>query len=90
MDPPASPHESLNAGNYNDGNSYTVLEQVAFARFVVDSLTANSIPFVVNEGGSFMITKLPDGLTACSRSSMDLCARDNVSDADRQDKGAKI
>lgn len=53
MDPPASPHESLNAGNYNDGNSYTVLEQVAFARFVVDSLTANSIPFVVNEGGEF-------------------------------------
>lgn len=41
------------AGNYNDGNEYTVLEQVAFATFVKDELDRNKIPFAINSDTHF-------------------------------------
>ncbi len=41
------------AGNYNDGNDYPVEEQVAFARYMTDSLTGAGIPFAVNSDSHF-------------------------------------
>lgn len=32
-------------GNYNDGNDYTIEEQVAFASYMTRQLTAAGIPF---------------------------------------------
>lgn len=40
-------------GNYNDENDYTIPEQVAFARFVTESLEAHHIPFAVNSDTKF-------------------------------------
>lgn len=40
-------------GNYNDGNDYTVEEQVVFARFVTQQLTEAAIPFAVNSDTKF-------------------------------------
>ena len=41
-------------GNYNEGNTYTVDEQVAFASYMTQSLTDAGIPFAINSpvGGS--------------------------------------
>ncbi|MGN0482812.1 MAG: glycoside hydrolase family 5 protein [Lachnospiraceae bacterium] len=41
------------AGNYNDGNDYTVSEQVKFATFMVQQLTKAGIPFAVNSDTKF-------------------------------------
>lgn len=41
------------AGNYNDGNDYTIAEQVKFASFMVQSLTKAGIPFAVNSDTKF-------------------------------------
>lgn len=41
------------AGNYNDGDEYTVLEQVAFAAFVKDELDRSKIPFAINSDTHF-------------------------------------
>lgn len=41
------------AGNYNDGDDYSIEEQTAFARFMVDSLDAAKIPFAVNSDTKF-------------------------------------
>lgn len=41
------------AGNYNDGNDYTIEEQVNFASFMVQSLTGAGIPFAVNSDTKF-------------------------------------
>lgn len=40
-------------GDYNDGDNYTIEEQVAFARFMVQSLTEAKIPFAVNSDTKF-------------------------------------
>ena len=40
-------------GNYNDGNDYTVSEQMEFASFVVSALNSKRIPFAVNEGSKY-------------------------------------
>lgn len=41
------------AGNYNDGNDYTVQEQVKFASFMVQQLDKADIPFAVNSDTKF-------------------------------------
>lgn len=41
------------AGNYNDGNHYTVQEQVNFATFMTAQLTKAGIPFAVNSDTKF-------------------------------------
>lgn len=40
-------------GNYNDGNDYSIQEQVEFARFVTESLDSAGIPFAVNSDTKF-------------------------------------
>lgn len=40
-------------GNYNDGNDYTIEEQVAFAGYVARRLTDAGIPFAVNSDTKF-------------------------------------
>ena len=40
-------------GNYNDGNDYTIAEQVAFADFMTRSLEAAGIPYAVNSDTKF-------------------------------------
>ena len=41
------------AGNYNEGNSYTIEEQIAFAAYMVEQLTNAKIPFAVNSDTKF-------------------------------------
>lgn len=41
------------AGNYNDGNDYTVEEQVIFAKYMTEQLTKAQIPFAVNSDTKF-------------------------------------
>lgn len=41
------------AGNYNDGNDYSIEEQVNFATFMVEKLTNAGIPFAVNSDTKF-------------------------------------
>lgn len=41
------------AGNYNDGNDYTVAEQVIFAKYMTQQLTNANIPFAVNSDTKF-------------------------------------
>lgn len=41
------------AGNYNDGNDYTVSEQVTFANFVACELDQAGVPFAVNSDTKF-------------------------------------
>lgn len=40
-------------GDYNDGNNYTVDEQVTFAKFMTKSLSDAQIPFDVNSDTKF-------------------------------------
>lgn len=40
-------------GNYNDGDDYTLSEQMTFAAFLCDSLDAAGIPFAVNSDTKF-------------------------------------
>lgn len=40
-------------GDYNDGNHYTINEQVAFAKFMTKSLSDAKIPFAVNSDSKF-------------------------------------
>lgn len=40
-------------GNYNDGNDYSIEEQVVFAKFVSESLYDAGIPFAVNSDTKF-------------------------------------
>lgn len=40
-------------GNYNEGNTYTIDEQVIFADFMTQSLTEANIPFAVNSDTKF-------------------------------------
>ena len=40
-------------GNYNDGDDYTIPEQVEFAGCMTDRLTAAGIPFAVNSDTKF-------------------------------------
>ena len=40
-------------GNYNDGNDYTVLEQVVFSQYMTEQLTKAGIPFAVNSDTKF-------------------------------------
>ena len=40
-------------GNYNDGDDYTVEEQVEFASYMTQQLTAAGIPFAVNSDTKF-------------------------------------
>ncbi len=39
--------------NYNDGNSYTIKEQIAFSKFLTTSLENANIPFAVNSDTKF-------------------------------------
>ena len=41
------------AGNYNDGNDYSIEEQVDFARLMTEALTGANIPFAVNSDTKF-------------------------------------
>ena len=41
------------AGNYNDGDDYTIEEQVVFAEFMTKSLSDSGIPFAVNSDTKF-------------------------------------
>lgn len=41
------------AGNYNDGNDYSIEEQVKFAHYMVTQLEAAKIPFAVNSDTKF-------------------------------------
>ncbi len=41
------------AGNYNDGDDYTVAEQVVFAKYMTEQLTRANIPFAVNSDTKF-------------------------------------
>ena len=41
------------AGDYNDGNNYSVQEQTVFAKFVSDELDKAKIPFAVNSDTKF-------------------------------------
>lgn len=41
------------AGNYNDGNDYTIPEQVAFASFVCEALNQAGIPYALNSDTKF-------------------------------------
>ena len=41
------------AGNYNDGDDYTIEEQVKFAHYMVTKLEAAGIPFAVNSDTKF-------------------------------------
>lgn len=41
------------AGDYNDGNNYSVEEQVVFAKFVSDELAKAKIPFAINSDTKF-------------------------------------
>lgn len=40
-------------GNYNDGDDYTLSEQMTFAAFLCDNLDAAGIPFAVNSDTKF-------------------------------------
>lgn len=40
-------------GNYNEGNTYTVPEQVVFASFMTEALTQANIPFAINSDTKF-------------------------------------
>lgn len=40
-------------GDYNDGDNYTIEEQMKFAAFMVDSLSKSDIPFAVNSDTKF-------------------------------------
>lgn len=40
-------------GNYNDGDDYTLSEQMTFAAFLCDNLDATGIPFAVNSDTKF-------------------------------------
>lgn len=40
-------------GDYNDGDNYSVSEQVVFAKFVADELDKGKIPFAVNSDTKF-------------------------------------
>ena len=40
-------------GNYNDGNDYSIEEQMVFAQFVTESLEESGIPFAVNSDTKF-------------------------------------
>ena len=40
-------------GNYNEGDTYTIEEQVAFASYMTQSLTDAGIPFAVNADQHF-------------------------------------
>lgn len=40
-------------GNYNDGNDYSIQEQVVFSQFVSCALTKENIPFAVNSDTKF-------------------------------------
>lgn len=40
-------------GNYNDGDNYTVEEQIAFAAYMTQALTDAGIPFAVNSDSHF-------------------------------------
>lgn len=40
-------------GNYNDGNDYSIEEQVQFAGFMTEQLTSAGIPFAVNSDTKF-------------------------------------
>lgn len=40
-------------GNYNDGNDYTIDEQMVFATYMVQALTNAGIPFAVNSDSHF-------------------------------------
>ncbi|MEY8321358.1 cellulase family glycosylhydrolase [Lachnospiraceae bacterium 46-61] len=41
------------AGNYNDENDYSIVEQIKFAKFVVERLEFANIPFAVNADTKF-------------------------------------
>lgn len=41
------------AGNYNDGNDYTIPEQVSFASFVCEALDQAGIPYALNSDTKF-------------------------------------
>lgn len=41
------------SGNYNDGNDYSLEEQMVFAGFMCDSLDRAGIPFAVNSDTKF-------------------------------------
>lgn len=41
------------AGNYNDGNDYSIEEQIRFANYMVTQLEAAGIPFAVNSDTKF-------------------------------------
>lgn len=41
------------AGNYNDGNDYSVEEQIVFAKYMTDCLIEAKIPFAVNSDTKF-------------------------------------
>lgn len=40
-------------GNYNEGNTYTIDEQVVFSKFMTQSLTQANIPFAINSDTKF-------------------------------------
>ena len=40
-------------GNYNEGNTYTVQEQVAFSAFMTEALTQANIPFAIKSDTKF-------------------------------------
>ena len=40
-------------GNYNDGNDYTIEEQISFASYITQQLTNAGIPFAVNSDTKF-------------------------------------
>ena len=40
-------------GNYNDGNDYTIEEQIEFASFMTESLERAGIPYAVNSDTKF-------------------------------------
>lgn len=40
-------------GNYNDGNDYTIAEQVVFSQYMTQQLTQAGIPFAVNSDTKF-------------------------------------
>lgn len=45
--------EAWMPGNYNEGNTYTVQEQVAFSAFMTEALTQANIPFAINSDTKF-------------------------------------
>ena len=49
-------------GNYNDGNDYTIEEQVVFSSYMTQQLTNAGIPFAVNsDTKNFMTESLISG-----------------------------